>query len=88
MVIAIFIFFKDFSCELNVSSKFINLCSRTTLGIYLIHPVFLKIFYGLKLQLISPTPWLNVPLTAVSIFLLSFILVFIFKKVPFLKKFL
>ena len=88
MVVAIFIFFKDFSDKLNVSSKFITLCSRTTLGIYLIHPVFLKIFYGLKLQLISPTPWLNVPLTAVSIFLLSFIFVFILKKVPFLKKFL
>lgn len=88
IVLAIFVFFKAHFQDKVVENKFVTTLAVATLGIYIIHPVFLKLFYSLKFSLISPTPWLNVPIAALFIFLLSFLCTFLLRKIPFLKNFL
>lgn len=88
IVIGIFLFFQSICGNKKVNSRFISILSGTTLGIYLIHPVFLKLFYALKLNLTSPSPWVNVPLTALALFIISFLITWALQKIPWLKKFL
>lgn len=63
--------------------------SSCSFGVYLIHTVFLYLlkigFLGFKLSAFSGNPLLYVPLTSIVVFLLSFILIFMIKKIPILR---
>jgi len=69
--------------------KAIRTISSCSFGIYLIHTVFLYLLkngdFGFELSPFSGNPLLYVPLTAVFVFVLSFLVIFTIKKIPTLK---
>lgn len=60
--------------------------SGCMMGVYLIHPLFIKAFYGLHLTILEPHPIITAPFAAVAFFLLSLAAVYIFRKIPGLRK--
>jgi surface polysaccharide O-acyltransferase-like enzyme len=69
--------------------KMRDLAGGLTLGIYLCHALFLVLidqWWGISYKLC--TPILSIPLTALVCFILSFLLIFIINKIPFIGKFI
>lgn len=69
-------------------NRLINL-SKCTLGIYLIHPFFLNLM--IKFFHIYPLHWpvwISIPVTCIFIFLLSYMVVSVLRKIPFAKWFI
>jgi surface polysaccharide O-acyltransferase-like enzyme len=66
--------------------KIITTISACSFGVYLVHPVFLYILktgiLGVKLSPFSGIAIVYVPLTAIVVFLLSFSLIFMIRKIP------
>lgn len=62
--------------------------SKCMLGVYLIHPMFIKTFYGLHLSLLEPHPIITVPIMAVIFFTLSFAIIYLFRLIPVIRKIL
>ncbi len=56
------------------------------LGVYLVHPLFIKAFYGLHLTLLEPHPIVTAPLAAIVFFGLSLGTVHLFRKIPGIQK--
>ena len=52
------------------------------MGVYIIHPLFIRLFYGLKLTLLEPHPLLTVPLMTVVFFGISLGIVAACRKFP------
>ncbi len=85
---AVFCFFRTRYGERRTSDTRILDISKCMLGVYLLHPMFIKIFYGLKLSLLEPHPLITAPLMAVVFFMLSLGAVFLFRLIPGVKKIL
>lgn len=85
---AVFCFFRTRYGERRTSDTRILDISKCMLGVYLLHPMFIKIFYGLKLSLLEPHPLITAPLMAVVFFGLSLGAVFLFRLIPGVKKIL
>jgi len=68
----------------------LKVLSSASLGIYLIHPMFLYLFknglLGYQLNVLHSNPIFTVPLTALLSFSLSFFVVFLLKKIPYIRK--
>ncbi|OGX13877.1 MAG: hypothetical protein A2351_08415 [Omnitrophica bacterium RIFOXYB12_FULL_50_7] len=64
--------------------------AKASLGIYLIHPMFIDILakgrWGFVLKADMPHPAYMIPLTTTVIFLLSFLATWMIQKIPYLKK--
>lgn len=56
------------------------------MGVYLIHPLFIKTFYGLKLTVLEPHPIITAPLAAIGFFGISLGAVYLLRKVPGIRK--
>lgn len=71
--------------------KIIVIVSELTFAIYLAHTlvmdVFLRHFWGLDFGPLFINPFLGIPIFSLAIFILTFILVYIVSKIPFLKMF-
>lgn len=63
--------------------------SSCSFGIYFVHTIFIYLLehgdLGFRLSPLSGNPLWSVPITAITVFILSFGVVFIIKKVPYLK---
>lgn len=67
--------------------KAFKLISPTTLGIYVIHPLFLggfNLVFGFSAA--SPIPWFTIFLSATVTFIVSYIAVLIMMRIPLLKR--
>lgn len=84
---SVYLLFKNTQLKLNAFwHKTINLICEHSYGIFLIHILVLTLLnqYGVQYNLFSPI--LSVPVITVLCFLLSFVLVYVLKKIPLLKK--
>ncbi len=66
-------------------SKMIASVSIASLGIYLIHPIYLFFLEKSGLTVLSENPAIMVPLVAILTFVLSFISIYIIQKIPIVK---
>ncbi len=57
--------------------------SITSLGIYLIHPIYMFILRKIGITVLTSTPLVMVPIFALLTFILSFITIFLLQKLPF-----
>lgn len=64
-------------------SNGVSIISITSLGIYLIHPLFINILSKIGLSVHTTNPLIIVPIVAILTFILSFITIFILHKLPF-----
>jgi surface polysaccharide O-acyltransferase-like enzyme len=71
-------------------TKFITTISSCSFGIYLVHPVFLFVLkdgtFGFKLSPFTGNAFMYVPFTAIAVFTLSLLLIFIVKKIPLVRQ--
>lgn len=72
----------------NKREKLLINVSKCMLGVYLIHPMFIKTFYGFHLSLLEPHPIITVPIMAVIFFTLSFAIIYLFRLIPVIRKIL
>lgn len=89
--IAIFIFFKDVVSKIRFSEKSIKiilLFSRLSFGMYLIHDFVNIAFRYLEIKTINYNPIVSVPIMAIIVFIVSFMLIWILNKIPLLRKYI
>jgi len=95
MSASIFLIFRSYKDKLSVvfsqRKETLQMISSTTLGVYLIHPLIVRIFrvssehlIGIKFQYMVH-PALNIPITFVVVILTSFFVVYTMKKIPIIK---
>ncbi len=76
--------------QIKMIRQFVLIISRCSLGIYLIHPIFLDLmkrgFMDISLSGSTGNPLISIPCTAVSAFCLSVVFVFILDKIPFAQR--
>ncbi len=76
---------KKFNISMK-SSQIITSLSISSLGIYLIHPIYIYIMNKLGINVLIWNPIVMVPLQAILVFLLSFLTIFIIQKIPIVKQ--
>ena len=67
-------------------SRIINIISITSLGIYLIHPIYIRILRKVGITVFNGNPIIMIPTIAILAFLLSFLTIFIIQKIPIVKQ--
>ena len=90
--IGIFIFFKynfnKLKCRKNIK-EFIQKLGRLTFGIYIIHPFVIEEFNRrYNINTLSFEPLYSVPINSLITFLISLILVYIIKLIPFINQYI
>ena len=90
--IGIFIFFKynfnNLKCKKNIK-EFIKKLGSLTFGIYIIHPFVIEEFYRrYNINTLLFEPLYNVPINSLITFLISLILVYIIKLIPFINQYI
>ena len=89
--IAVFIFFKSNFSDLkkNCLKKFIQKLGLLTFGIYIIHPFIIEeLNERIKFNTFSYEPLYSVPINSLIIFLISTIIVYFIKLIPFINQFI
>lgn len=85
---AVFCFMRTKYGDQKTDNKLLLNTSKCMLGVYLIHPMFIKAFYGLHLSLLEPHPLIMAPLMAIVFFGLSFAVISRFRHIPIIRKIL
>lgn len=91
MSIGVFIFFKEYVSKIALSGRSIKIIasiSSCTLGMYLLHAFVLERLYNFGLTTLSFHPLLSVLVLSVAGFLISWLIVFILRKIPVVRKYL
>lgn len=88
VAVAIFCFFREKLRDKMTTNRHILNISKCMLGVYLVHPLLIKCFYGLDFSLLDYSPLITAPITAIGIFAIAFIAVYLFRMIPGVKKIL
>ena len=88
MAAGVFCLFRTKFGESTTGNVKLLTISQCMLGVYIVHPLFIKTFYGLGLTMLEPHPLLTAPLMAVAFFLISAGTVYLFRHVPGIRKIL
>ncbi|UAY98319.1 acyltransferase [Dickeya dadantii] len=67
-------------------NKKLKFLSDISLGVYLIHPVFIEVFYYLAARRWVDYSIISIPLLSIIVFLCCIVSVFLIKKVPYLRR--
>lgn len=89
--VGVFVFFKEKVSKINVGerlSKGIVAVSNLTFGIYLIHVLILKSLYLLGVNIAFCTTAISVPIVSLAAFVISAIIIWLFRKIPVVGKYL
>lgn len=87
---AIFIFSKENILRnklIKYNLEIINKISSVSLGIYMIHVLYLEILSKIGISTLDFNPIISVPLISILVFMCSYITVYIMSKIPFLRKY-
>ena len=67
-------------------SQIITLLSASSLGIYLVHPIYLRILNKLGINVFAGPAYIMVPTVALIAFVLSFVTIYLIQKIPVIKQ--
>ena len=81
---AIAIFTACQNLHVNYSSK-LRLLARTTLGVYLLHPLILEFIDSLGVNTLLFTPFLSIPFITVCIVVICAVITYLLQKIPVIK---
>lgn len=88
---AIFIFIKDNISKKNFSKfilKMINKISLLSLGIYMVHALYIELFLEIGISTLKFNPIISIPIISIIVFICSYITVYIMSKISFLNKYI
>lgn len=91
MILAIFLFFVEKVSKMKVSigiGKLIQELAKATLGIYLMHLIWMEYLQMKGIHSMTITPILGVPLLALVCFLLSYICAAVLRRIPIVGKYI
>ncbi|QSX04985.1 acyltransferase family protein [Sedimentibacter sp. zth1] len=86
-----FVFFKYQIPKFKFSKKtesIINKISKNAFGVYLVHAAIIKLLYTLGLNTLSFNPILSIPLIALLVYFISYLIVLGIRKIPFINKYI
>ncbi|MBN1439634.1 MAG: acyltransferase family protein [Anaerolineales bacterium] len=69
-----------------VSEAFGQGLASLTIGVFLIHPIFIEILNYWKLGVFAYTPYASIPVTAVSVFIISIFMSYLISRIPIIKR--
>jgi surface polysaccharide O-acyltransferase-like enzyme len=81
----LFVFFKSFFTDISFTkriSQYVHYISSLTFGIYLIHPLFLKILLLSNIDAASFLPIISIPVLSGTVFIVSAFCIGTLKKIP------
>ena len=87
-LVIIFCLFREKFRDRTTNGKALIAISGCMLGVYVVHPLFIKASYGLGFTPVDPNPLITSPIMAVIFFTLSLGVVFAARQIPGLKKIL
>lgn len=67
-------------------SKIITVLSVSSLGIYLVHPIYLKVLTKFGIDIFKGDPLIMIPVSSFATFLVSFATIYIIQSIPVLKR--
>lgn len=76
---------EKFQNRLTANRRFLEI-SQAMLGVYLIHPVFIRAFYKMNFSLLAWNPLLSAPSACVLFFSISLIVVLCARQIPLVKR--
>lgn len=85
--IALFLFFKEFFSKKQfnqTSLSVISVLSKYSFGMYLVHDMIRTLLMKIGLENVSFNPLVSVPFIAVCLFIISFIITFLIRKIPYI----
>ena len=89
MSCCVFCIFKNLFDKEQFDNKFINELAGCTWGIYLLHPFIIHVFGKLfRFDIVSYNNLIAFPICCVVIFVLSFLVTFVLRRIPFIRRFL
>lgn len=91
MSVALFLFFKNIISKINfnkIIEKQINNLAENIFGIYLIHDVFIIYFRRKNIFNLTSNYFIDVLLLSIIVFILSYLVIFIIKKIPKISKYI
>lgn len=86
-----FVFFKYVISNILIYErglKIISTMSKNMFGIYLVHVVIIKIFSECGFNTLSCNPIISIPIISVCVFVASYIIVILIKKIPLVSKYI
>ena len=89
--IGVLLFIKEVASKSMFIIKYGSLfqkCSELTFGIFLIHVLVLEVLYSFGIRIDAFHPMFSVPIIALLVFLLSGFIIWIFRKIPVIGKYL
>ena len=88
---SIFVFFRYHFSNLKLSEsklKFLLLLSKLSFGIYLVHDFIITLLERFGITTLSYNVFISVPLNSLVVFAVSFIIIWVISKIPFLNKYI
>lgn len=88
---SIFVFFRYRFADLKLSKSKLNfllLLSKLSFGIYLVHDFIITLLERFGITTLSYNVFISVPLNSLAVFAISFAIVYIISKIPFLNKYI
>lgn len=88
---SIFVFFRYHFSNLKLSEsklKFLLLLSKLSFGIYLVHDFIITLLERIGITTLSYNVFISVPLNSLVVFAVSFIIIWVISKIPFLNKYI
>lgn len=86
-VIAIYFLVKDVEFKNKYIVSFIQTISNYSFGIYLVHIMVISLFFRVGIFWTMAHPLISVPIVVMLTLITSFIVIFLFRKIPFMAKF-
>jgi len=86
-VIAVYYILKDFEFKNKYSTRTIQILSNYSFGIYLVHIMVISLFFRVGIFWTMANPLVSVPIVVLLTLITSFIVIFLFRKIPFMAKF-
>lgn len=88
--IALFILFKDWcqNKEEKGSPEWLKYVGKLTFGIYLFHPTVINFFPYLGISVLSPQPYIMIPVLVAAVFIISLGVSYLLNKIPVVNKWL
>ncbi len=91
MAIAVYIFVKELLFDKNINEKlnlFIQKLAKLTLGVYLLHPIFIIIMEKLEITMLVGNMFIMIPVVVAIVYLFSLITTYILSKIPIIGKYI
>jgi surface polysaccharide O-acyltransferase-like enzyme len=82
MAMAVFMLAKAIARQAGSLARLSAFCASLTLGVYLVHPVFMDLLAWAGLYVMTPNVWVGLPLRLLAVYVISMVVVWLLRLLP------